>query len=396
MTTVRLGDVSRFVRGVTFKPADLDDTGVGVMRTKNVQKLLDLSDIIRIPSSLVKRDEQYLREGDTLISSANSWYAVGKACWIPKLDEPLAIGGFVTGLRATSSAVDPRYLYQWFTAPMTQATLRSFGNKTTNISNLNLTLTADLEVPLPAVEEQRRIAAVLDQADAIRAKRRQILTHLDTMPGALYLDAFGDPLTNPRKLPLMPVRDLAVKFSDGPFGSNLKSSHYSEVGVPVIRLQNIGVGRYIDKDRAFVTDQHYATLVKHDCQPGDVLIGTLGDPNLRACIHPGYLPRALNKADCIQMRVDPVRAVPEFACWLMNMPGTLARANSLVLGQTRARISMGRLRDLLVPVPPLVEQIAFAESVRVLEAQRGVVERALAADEELFASLQSRAFRGEL
>lgn len=251
-------------------------------------------------------------------------------------------------------------------------------------------------VPAPPLPEQRRIAAILDHADALRAKRRQVLTHLEALPQSLYQHVFGDPARNPYGFPMRSIRSIAEKFRDGPFGSNLKSSHYVASGVPVVRLQNIGVGKYLDHDRAFVSDDHYSNLSKHDCKPGDVLIGTLGDPNLRACIQPDSLPRALNKADCIQFRPNPEVATSAWACWLLNMPGTLAMASALAHGQTRTRISMGQLRELQVPVPPLSLQRKFASALSALEAQHISIRSAISTGEELFTALQSRAFRGEL
>jgi type I restriction enzyme S subunit len=110
----------------------------------------------------------------------------------------------------------------------------------------------------------------------------------------LFLDLFGSPATNPKGWDQAQIGDLAEIFSDGPFGSNLKSSHYTESGVRVIRLQNIGVREFVDNDKAFVSNSHYEELSKHTCLPGDVLIGTLGDPNLRACIQPHHIPIAIN------------------------------------------------------------------------------------------------------
>lgn len=265
-----------------------------------------------------------------------------------------------------------------------------------NLPRLSPTVLATFQVPLPSVSEQRRIAAILDHTDALRAKRRHVLSHLEALPVAIYQSMFGDPAANPHGYPVASIRSLATKFSDGPFGSNLKSSHYRSDGIPVVRLQNIGVGRYLAAEKAFVSGAHYASLAKHDCQPGDVLIGTLGTPNLRACLQPPDMPIALNKADCIQFRVDDSRANATWACWLLNMPGTLARASALAHGQTRTRIAMGQLRELQVPVPPLALQNEFAEQMERIEAQLAAVGRALTADDELFATLQSRAFRGEL
>ncbi len=137
MRTVKLREVADFIRGVTFKPTEVTGSGIGVMRTKNVQQTLDLSNIIRIPAKLIKRPDQYLHPGDTLISSANSWAAVGKACWVPNLPEPLAIGGFVTALRPRAEQVHPRYLYWWFVSKPVQSKMRGYSNQTTNIANLN-------------------------------------------------------------------------------------------------------------------------------------------------------------------------------------------------------------------------------------------------------------------
>lgn len=254
----------------------------------------------------------------------------------------------------------------------------------------------ELLIPLPPLPEQRRIAAILDQADALRAKRREALAKLDELTQAIFLEMFGDPATNPKGWPLRPLGELTLKFSDGPFGSNLKTEHYTETGVRVVRLQNIGVGRFLDDDRVFISGSHFEALRKHECLPGDLLIGTLGDPNLRAAILPAHVTRALNKADCVQMRPDPTAATADYLCGLLNLPAVEGMAQSLVLGQTRLRISMGRLRGLRVPVPPVKLQLVFTAR---LQSVRQIERAARASDDHLgtlFASLQHRAFRGEL
>ncbi len=255
---------------------------------------------------------------------------------------------------------------------------------------------SEIVIPLPALPEQRRIAEVLDRADALRAKRRAALAQLDTVTQAIFLDLFGDPATNPRGWSRKTVGELASKFSDGPFGSNLKSSHYTDVGVRVIRLQNIGVGEFVDDDKAYISKEHFAALKKHECRPGDVLVGTLGEPNVRACIQPEWLLVALNKADCVQLRPDERVANASYICALLNQPATERMAQELMHGQTRVRISMGRLRGLVVPVPPIEIQRTFASCVSVIEKLKTIHRGSLAELDALFASLQHRAFRGEL
>lgn len=165
-----LGDIASFVRGVTYKPTEVSMSGIGIMRTKNIQRRLDLSDIVRITPTKPIKNEKFLQEGDTLISSANSWNLVGKCSFVDELAEDLAIGGFVTALRP-SDRVNPTYLYQWFNSAPIQQKVRSFGNKTTNISNLDMKRTVTLQVPLPSLRLQEEFA---DQVTAICIERDRV------------------------------------------------------------------------------------------------------------------------------------------------------------------------------------------------------------------------------
>ncbi|WP_217998395.1 hypothetical protein, partial [Sphingobium amiense] len=137
----RLGDVAEFVRGITFKPDDVIDINapdaVVCMRTKNVQADLDVSDLLAIPPSFVKRPDKYLNEGDILVSTANSWNLVGKCCWVPKLNMKATLGGFISALRSTSTNLDGRYLYHWFSFDPVQTLVRNCARQTTNIANLS-------------------------------------------------------------------------------------------------------------------------------------------------------------------------------------------------------------------------------------------------------------------
>jgi type I restriction enzyme S subunit len=171
MKTCKLSDVATFIRGITFTPEDVvnerDDKLVGCMRTKNVQEQLDTRDVWFLDKSFVKSSNQILKEGDILVSTANSWNLVGKACWVPALDYQCTFGGFICALRADEKEINKRYLYHWFTAAKTQSLLRSFGQKTTNISNLNLKRALDMKLMLPTKDEQLTIVHKLDLAENI-------------------------------------------------------------------------------------------------------------------------------------------------------------------------------------------------------------------------------------
>jgi len=261
-----------------------------------------------------------------------------------------------------------------------------------NLPRLDPKLLVEYEIPLPPLTEQKRIASLLARADRLRQLRRTAHDLGDALLQSVFLELFGDPLVNDKGWKVRNLRSISSKFSDGPFGSDLKSEHYVPEGVRVIRLQNVGVGNLIDDDQAYISEEHFAELSKHRCLPGDVIVGTLGDPNLRAMILPDSIPQALNKADCIQIRVNPKYCNNQFVCWLLNMPQTLQLASGMIHGQTRARINMGRLAELEVPVPPLSLQEEFAGVVARVESLRGRMGERERQVNGLFESLLAEAF----
>ena len=112
---VALGEIADLIRGINYNPTDVCDanaaSAVACMKTKNVQEALDESDIVWIPDSLIRNPAKYLKPGDILVSSANSWNLVGKGCWVPELTYAASAGGFISILRGNQDAVDLRYLY---------------------------------------------------------------------------------------------------------------------------------------------------------------------------------------------------------------------------------------------------------------------------------------------
>ncbi len=149
------------------------------------------------------------------------------------------------------------------------------------------------------------------------------------------------------------VGDIA-ELADGPFGSNLKTAHYTEDGPRVVRLQNIGEGVFRD-ERAHITQEHYEQLAKHAVLPGDILAASLGLEAPRACLVPAWLGPAIVKADCVRVRTHDGIA-PGFLMWMLNSPPVRKQASSLIKGVGRPRLGLGGIRQLDIPLPPLNEQ----------------------------------------
>ena len=276
MSAVRLGDHAKLIRGITFKPVDKcdprDEGAVVCMRTKNVQATLDASDLIAVPSSLSKNPEKMLSAGDILVSSANSWNLVGKCCQVPRLQYPSTAGGFISILRPKTEKLESSYLYRWFSSDVVQRKLRSFANQTTNISNLDHKRTLELQIPLPPLAEQKRIAGILDAADALRAKRGEALAQLDTLLQSTFLDMFGDPVTNPMGWEVRSLGDLAVKKPNNRvFRRNPEYSESLDSTLPVVWVAELFRGNRIDVSESRRLEATQAEIEKYGLLPGDLL-----------------------------------------------------------------------------------------------------------------------------
>ncbi len=342
-----------------------------------------------VPLTTENIDSYRLEPGDLLI--ARSGATAGKSLLFRGLEESAVFAGYLIRFRLDVTQALPEYVRYYLRSNAywnyIKATTRAVAQPNINAKEL-----ACLPIPLPAIPEQRRIVDLLSRAEGIVRLRREAEKKAAELIPALFLEMFGDPATNPKGWVERRLGDLAEKISDGPFGSNLKTSHYVESGVRVIRLQNIGIGELIDDAKAYVSPEHFASLPRHRCLPSDVIIGTLGDPNLRAFVLPPTIPEALNKADCVQFRCLQNVVSPAYVCWLMNMPSTLAMAASLVQGITLTRISMGRLREMIVPVPPFDVQQDFADRVEMMDSIKYQQVIATAKAQAAFEALLARCF----
>ncbi len=193
--------------------------------------------------------------------------------------------------------------------------------------------------------------------------------------------------------------DHAGALTDGPFRSNLKSADYVPTGPRVVRLGNIGVGRFLDDVVARVTNEKFAGLRKHEVIAGDVLIAMLAEPVGRACLAPAELGLAIVKADCARLRVRSSVEAP-FLVAALNCPQGKDRAEAHAHGSGRMRINLDDVRSLEMPLAPQNEQRRIVAKLERLgsrstkaRAHLGRVPQLL---EKLKRSILAAAFRGDL
>lgn len=158
------------------------------------------------------------------------------------------------------------------------------------------------------------------------------------------------------------------------------------------RLGNIGVGRFIDDDKSYISPEHYERLKKYTCKSGEIIIGTLGEPNLRACIVPEVVGVAINKADCVHYIPKSEILNNDFVCQYINCPETLLLAKGMIHGQTRSRVSSGQIAQMPIFVPPIDLQRDFSEFMSQTDKSKVAVQKALDEAQQLFDSLMQEYF----
>ncbi len=197
------------------------------------------------------------------------------------------------------------------------------------------------------------------------------------------------------------IGELATALFDGPFGSNLKTDDYTDRGVQVVRLENIGHRRFISEKQTFISTEKAAGLARHRLSPDDVLFSSFVDDQVRVCLLPHGLPSpAINKADCFCIRVDPRIALPEFVALRLASPDTFAELRDMVHGATRPRIGLSALRRYRITVPPLPEQRRIVARIEALFARtrraRADLERIAPLSGAYTEAMLARAFEGSL
>lgn len=335
--------------------------------------------------------------GDILISRANTRELVGAPVMVHGDHPHLLLSDKLLKLIPDESAVERRYLVRALRAPAAALHFAQCAGGTsgsmTNITQDNIRTTP---IHLPALPEQRRIAAILDQADALRAKRREALAQLDSLTQSIFIEMFGDPATNPMGWPMADTGDVAEVQG----GLQVTSARKAlPVEVPYLRVANVFRG-YLQLDEIKTIRATPAEISRTSLRDNDLLlVEGHGNPNEigRAALWNGSIAQCVHQNHLIRARFEESKVVPVYACEFLNSPG--GRQHLLRAGKTTSglnTISVSNVREAPVALPPLDLQQTFATRVQAVESHKAIHRAALAESDALFACLQHRAFAGQL
>jgi len=409
--------------GSGLKSEHYTDGGTRVVRLQNIRASeFDGRDAVFIDaeygaSELAGHD---VLSGDVLIAGlGDENNVVGRACMAPPNLGSTIVKADCFRFRLDRSVAHPEFVAFQLSAGAPHAA-GQLATGTTR-SRIPLSLMASRRLALPPTLEQKTIARFIiretAKIDALVAEQKKLIALLKEKRQALISHAVTKGLD-----PAVPMKDSGIEWlgqvpahwevvslarvtrtkCDGPFGSGLKSEHYVDEGVRVIRLQNIRSGAFDDRDAAYIDPQYCAEeLEGHDVRGGDVLIAGLGDDNNtvgRACVAPVDIEPAMVKADCFRFRVNE-RAHAGYVSWALTAGATFD-AGRLATGTTRSRIPLSVTATRKLPLPPRQEQADIFEFIRRRQSELSSLvseaERAIDLFKERRSALISAAVTGKI
>ena len=346
----------------------------------------DFGELTPAPKKYTDAPTKLSRPGDLILCIRAT---IGDRNWS---DKEYCLGRGVAGLRAKDADLSQAYLGHWLdhVAPVLRAQGR--GATFLQVSKSDI---VSLQIPLPPLDEQKRIAGILDAADALRAKRREALAQLDTLLQSTFLDMFGDPVTNPMGWVETPFGDITT---DTKLGLVRSSKEFGwDFGIPYVRMDAVTGDGYFLPDKVQSTHADEAEVEVFALRPGDFLFNTRNSKELvgKVCVFPGPEGWLFNN------NLMRVRFRADVEPWVIAMQFRFRRVQRELEKRKSGTTSVfavywKSLRTLPVLVPPLDLQHRFAVIVESIEQQKASQRTHLAELDTLFASLQSRAFRGNL
>ena len=388
---VTIGSISEQIRGVSYSKTDASDIRLEgylpILRAGNITESgLTFDDLVFVPSGKIS-NTQKIKKNDILIAaSSGSLSVVGKAA--RALDDfNGGFGAFCKVLRPNAK-VDPAYFANYFFTSEYRRKISSVAAGA-NINNLRNSDIDDLEIPLPPLAEQKRIAAILDKADAIRRKRQQAIELADEFLRSIFLDMFGDPVTNPKGWNVSNIGALCSVLT-GSTPSRQENSYFSG-NIPWVKTNEVD-GYIIKETEEYITEEG---IRNSNCKLnpiGSIVLAMYGQGKTRGKVGILGIEAATNQACAV---IHPsININMGYLYNYLKLSYETLRALGQGAGQPNLNLSI--VKNFSVLMPPIELQHEFAKQVEKVEALKAKLKASQLQAEEQFKALSQRAFAGEL
>ncbi|MCC7134492.1 MAG: restriction endonuclease subunit S [Gemmatimonadales bacterium] len=388
VTTAKLADIAELNPTLAASLGAGDEVSFIPMSAVDAESVTAVDRETRLYSEVSKGYTPFL-EGDLLVAKITPCFENGKIAQV-HLTRRFGFGSTEFHvIRPHAGRADARYLVHF----LRQDRIRRQGEARMTGSagqrRVPESFLAGVSVPLPPLPEQRRIAEILDKADALRAKRRAALAQLDTLTQSIFRAMFGRSEGND-----FPLGQHATRVTKGTTPTTVGYS-FADSGIPLLRVQNLG-GDKIDfsEDVLYISEATHQALSRSQIRPGDVLTtiaGTIG----RTVVVPASAPPAnCNQAIAIITPRESLNSL--YLCHWLRSGSAIRQMTQGQVTATISNLSLGQIKSLKILVPSTADQRRFADRAEAVHRAKAAHESALVELNALFASLQHRAFRGEL
>lgn len=388
--TVALSDICEIRNGFAFKSQIYKSKGIPLLRISNID-----NEIISFEKNSVYLDETFLKSHNQFIVKKNdiaialSGATTGKY-GVYRYDIPCLLNQRIGLIRLKNNKLlDQKYFFFYLGKLKSKILRQAQGVAQPNISTKEI---GKLTIPLPPLPVQKKIAAILDAADALRQKDKALIAKYTELAQALFLEMFGDPVTNKHKFKLGTVGNLLTEVK---YGTSAKAGEDGKY--PYLRMNNITYEGYMDFSKL-----KYITLPEKDkpkylIKRGDLLFNRTNSKELvgKTGLYTGDDEMAI-AGYLIRARVNK-DANPYYIWGYLNSKHgklTLAGMCKSIVGM--ANINAKELQSIKILHPPIELQNQFAERIEAIEHQKHQAELSLQKSEMLFGSLMQKAFKGEL
>ena len=333
----------------------------------------------------------HIKRGDVLITTRGD---LGKTALVPESYNDANINAQLVLLRANPQQIDPKFLIWCFDTVEVKFQITQLQTGTA-LQQLPVGKLRKIEIPVPPLEEQRRIAEVLERAEELRSKRREAIAQLDTLTQAIFLEMFGDPLINPNNFPIQKLGELCSHIIDCPHSTPTYATKITPYAC--VRSSDIQNNELIFSDVKYLELEEYKKRIKRGVpQPGDVIYCREGARFGNAALVTDDTPLICLGQRMMLFRPEPSTANGEFIWGYLSNPIAYHQALREVGGSASPHINIRDITAFQIPVPPISRQREFAQRISAVNKLKATHSASMSELDALFASLQHRAFRGEL
>lgn len=334
----------------------------------------------------------YFRNGDVLLAKVTPCFENGKAGIANDLINGIGFGSSELHTLRASDRISSDFIYRIVTSPHFRAYATPRMTGTGGLRRVPASAIASYEIPLPPLPEQKRIAAILDSADAIRTKRKAAIAMLDQLAQSVFLEMFGDPVKNEKGWESGTIRDLAISVN---YGTSKPSQENGEF--PYLRMNNLTYSGKLDLSDLKYIDANAEEVRKYSPEYGDILFNRTNSKELvgKTAVFSQRM-KTIIAGYIIRVRTGDMPTSVYIAQFLNSRWGKaiLQGMCKSIIGM--ANINAQELQDIPLPIPPQHFRNVFALRIKEIETLQEKHSKALRGDELLFSSLQHRAFAGEL